>query len=138
MKSRIIDIRGENASLYATFEQWWKAHKWPGVPLAMLPKCGVLVETEDGRGLAVGWLYMDNSVGVSWMEWVVTNPENTAKESFLSVAMLIQSLREVAASLDYGVMLTACRQPALVRLYEKNGFTKTDDNVSHLLMLTKG
>lgn len=138
MKSRIIDIRGADEPLHATFTEWWKAHGWPGVALAILPKCGVLVETEDGMMLAAGWLYMDNSgVGVSMMEWAVTNPKATPKQAYMAIAMLVQSVREVARALDYGVVMTTAKQHALSRCYEKNGFNVTDREMTHLIMFTK-
>lgn len=136
MKSRLINIRESDSALFETFTRWWNAHDWPGVALAILPKCGVLVETDEGLPMAVGWLYMDNSVGVSMLEWVVTNPAATPKQSYVAIALLVQSAREVARTLGYGVILTTAKQPALARCYEKNGFRQTDTGMTHLIMLT--
>jgi hypothetical protein len=138
MKTRLIDIRGADTALYSTFEMWWKAHGWPGVALPILPKCGIMVQADNGNALAVGWLYMDNSVGVAMLEWVVTNPDATAKQSYLAIAMLVQSAREVARTLDYGVILSTARQQSLARCLQKNGFIQTDTGMTHLIMLTKG
>jgi hypothetical protein len=80
---------------------------------------------------------MDNSTGVAMLEWTVTNPQATPRQSYLAIAMLVQSAREVARSLDYGVIITTARQHALARCLEKNGFTKTDTGMTHLVMLTK-
>lgn len=137
MKSRIIDIRGADEPLHAVFTEWWKAHDWPGVSLHILPKCGLLVEADDGTPLAASWLYMDNSVGVGMLEWTVTNPKATPKQSYIAIALLVQSAREVARTLDYGVLLTTAKQHALARCLEKNGFIQTDTGMTHLLMLTK-
>jgi hypothetical protein len=79
---------------------------------------------------------MDNSVGVSWMEWVVSNPNATAMQVYRGMSILIEAMRDLAKSNNYGVMLTCCRQPSLVRLYEKNGFMKTDSDVIHLISTT--
>lgn len=136
MKSRIINVREADGPLFPMFTEWWKAHGWPGVALAILPKCGVLVEDDAAGGLAVGWLYMDNSVGVAMLEWTVTNPKATPKQSYMAIAMLVQSVREVARALDYGVVLTTAKQHALTRCYEKNGFRQTDNGMTHLIMLT--
>lgn len=138
MKSRVIDIRGADAGLFDTFSAWWKAHGWPGVALGILPKCGVLVEDDAGGPLAVAWLYQDNSVGVAWLEWIVTNPAMTPKQSYLAVAMLVQAAREVAVALDYGVVMTTARQHSLARVLGRNGFTVTDTGMTHMVMLTKG
>jgi hypothetical protein len=72
------------------------------------------------------------------LEWTVTNPKNSPKESYVAITMLTQAIRELALSFDYGVVLTSAKQDALVRIYERNGFTKTDSGVTHLVMLTKG
>ena len=136
MKSRIIDIRGADSALHATITEWWKAHDWPGVAQVILPKCGVMVEDDAGSGMAVGWLYMDNSTGVAMLEWVVTNPTLTPKQSYYAITMLVQSVREVARALNYGVVLTTAKQHALARCYEKNGFKQTDTGMTHLIMFT--
>lgn len=137
MKTRLIDIHGDDQPLFSMFTEWWKAHGWPGVALPILPKCGILVEDDNDMGLAAGWLYMDNSVGVAMLEWTVTNPNATAKQSYLAIAMLVQSAREVAKSLDYGVIITTARQHSLARCLQRNGFIQTDTGMTHLIMLTK-
>lgn len=76
---------------------------------------------------------MDNSVGVSMLEWVVTNPENTPRQSLASVKFLVGAIRELAADNGYGVTLTSAKQEALIRLYKREGFEETDSGMTHLL-----
>lgn len=138
MKSRTFDIRGADAAFYDTLAGWWPAHGWNAVPLAVLPRCGVMIEQDDGTPMAAAFLYMENSgVGVAWMEWTVTSPQLTPRQSLLAITMLTQAVREVALELDYGVVMTTARQESLVRLLERNGFAVTDRGMTHLLMLTK-
>lgn len=111
---------------------WWKAHGFPQLPAQILPRMGYLVE-HDGAPVVAGWLYMDNSVGVSMLEWVTTNPEAPVKVIPTAIRVLCDFMWERANAMDYGVMLTTCRQPALARVFEKNGFQRTDDSVIHLL-----
>ena len=132
MKTRLYDPKD-----YPIVSPWWPAHGWPMISEDVLPKCGIVVEDDEGVPRAASWLYMSNSNGVSMMEWTVTNPLNKPKESFRAVQTLVNAMRELAISLDYGVILTTSKNPALIRLYEKGGFTKTDEGVTHLLMLTK-
>lgn len=132
MNLRPIDLETD----YATLTEWWKGHGWNAVPRAILPKLGVIAE-HDGVQVAAAFLYMDNSVGVAMLEWLVTNPAANPVACVRSVSQVIQFLTERALELDYGVMLTSCRQPALVRLYERNGFVKTDEGVTHLLMILR-
>jgi len=111
---------------------WWEAHGWPVVPRAILPKLGVMALSGDMR-VAAAFLYMDNSVGVSMLEWLVTNPDATGKQSLAAIGAVIGFLSERALEMDYGVMLTSCRQPGLARIYQHHGFEKTDEGVIHMV-----
>jgi hypothetical protein len=124
---------------YPVMEAWWTAHGWTPVIKEILPKLGLVVsmqEVDCDTPIVAGWLYMDNSAGVSWMEWVVSNPNSTAMQVYRGMSVLIEAMRDLAKSNNYGVMLTCCRQPSLMRFYEKNGFSKTDEGVTHLMMFT--
>ena len=111
---------------------WWEAHGWPVVPAAILPKLGVLASDGD-MPVAAAWLYMDNSVGVSMLEWLVTNPDATGRQSLAAIGAVVEFLAARAVELDYGAMLTSCRQPGLARIYEKHGFSKTDEGIIHMV-----
>lgn len=132
----MIQYREYTPEDYPTLLAWWEGHKWEGVPAAVLPKLGVIVEV-DGRPVVAGFLYMDNSVGVSMLEWVVSNPAISGLSIVRGIRALVIFMTDRARELDYGVMLTSCRQPSLARVYEANGFTKTDTGITHLLKFTK-
>lgn len=129
IKCHIIDKEAE----HETFVQWWTGHGWTPVPLCILPKLGVCVVV-DGVAAAAGWLYMDNSVGVAMMEWVVTNPANNPRVSFRAIEVLVGALKHQAHGFGYGVILTSAKQEALVRMYERCGFQRTDDTMTHLVI----
>jgi hypothetical protein len=121
---------------HAMLATWWEGHDWPVVPQAILPKLGMMVH--DGEiPICSGWLYMDNSVGVCMFEWLVTNPKATPMQAARGVKVLVNFMADRAKEMDYGVMLTTCRQASLARMYEKSGFMKTDENVTHLLKMLK-
>jgi hypothetical protein len=128
MTIRLVDLEKDHGMMC----KWWKAHGWEAVPAAILPKLGAIA-VHDGVPMGAAWLYMDNSVGVCWLEWLVTNPVATPKQSLKAINTVTQFLSEVAVSMDYGIMMTTCRQASLVRVYEKNGFTKSDEGVTHLV-----
>lgn len=133
MKTRLIELEKD----HPVAMEWWKAHGWPGVPVVILPKCGIMVESDEGKPMACAWMYMDNSVGVGMMEWTVTNPTNTPKQSYAAITFLIKAIRELALSFDYGVLLTSVKQEALARIYERNGFKASDEGMKHMVMLTR-
>lgn len=122
---------------YGTVSAWWRAHGWDAVPAETLPKLGVVAyfvrEGAEPREGGAGFLYMDNSCGVCWLDWLVTNPENRGAESVRCIDTVVDFLRREAVRMGYHTMLTACRQPALVRLMERNDFSKTDDGMTHLV-----
>lgn len=124
---RMVDIETD----YPVVSEWWKAHGWPSVPQAMLPKLGIMVE-RNGDPCLAGWLYMDNSCGVSMLEWVVSNPETPPRDVLRSIEHLTCAIKLCAAQNGYHSMLTSCKQESLARAYEKNGFTRTDDSMKHL------
>jgi len=130
-------IRMFQESDYPMVQQWWVEHGWTPVPFGMLPKLGVIWGA-DGDDLAAGWLYMDNSVGVCMLEWVVSNPVAPGAGVVRAISHIVKFLSAEAIRLNYSVMLTTCRQESLARLYERQGFKKTDSEMIHLVKgLTK-
>jgi hypothetical protein len=119
---------------HATLAQWWEGHGWPVVSAAILPQLGVIAEGDIGD-VAAGFAYMDNSVGVAMLEWVVTNPKASPMQSLRGINAVVDFLKTEVKTLGYGVMLTSCRQQSLVKVYERAGFAKTDENVTHLLTI---
>lgn len=116
---------------YPVLSLWWAAHGWSPPHPSVLPKLAVIAQDGDLR-VGGAFLYMDNSVGVSMMEWLVTNPDSTGRQSLEAIKHLCDFLAQRAKELGYGVMLTSCKQPGLARIYERNGFTRTDEAMIHL------
>jgi hypothetical protein len=121
---------------YPIVKEWWAGHDWEGVPLDVLPSLGAIASVA-GEDVCAAWLYMDNSVGVCMLEWLVANPESSGKKILVAERMLQNFLEEEAKEMDYGVMLTTCKQESLARLHEKNGFMRTDSNMIHLIKFLK-
>ena len=119
---------------YALVSAWWIAHGWNAVPVGVLPKLGIIAEM-DGMPVAAGWLYMDNSSGVSMMEWMVANPDAKPKSVFRSIKSIVEFLKSRAKDMGYTVMLTTCKQESLARVYEKTGFGRTDSEMIHLIQV---
>jgi hypothetical protein len=110
------------------------------VPSQILPKCGIVVEDTDagadGLSLAMGWLYLDNSVGVAMLAWMVTNPHNTSRGSARAIAILAEGARQVAAELGYQVMLVTATE-TISRLLRGHGFVRASEVPHfHLMKVT--
>lgn len=117
---------------YPIVKIWWEGHGWNAVPLAVLPKLGVMAIL-GGKPIASGWLYMDNSVGVSILEWMVANPDANAKSVYRSIKAIIEFLKTQAKEMHYAIMLTTCKQESLAKVYEKSGFLRTDSEMIHFI-----
>ena len=131
-----MQLKEFTADDYETCAQWWSGHGWEPVPAVVLPKLGMMV-VDDEAPICAAWLYMDNSVGVSMLEWLVTNPDVSPMQTARAIKTLVAFMSDRAKEMNYGVMLTTCRQPSLARMYEKSGFIKTDEGVTHLLKMVK-
>jgi hypothetical protein len=134
---RQINVRAEAAPFHQTAMQWWNGHNWSGVSLAIVPRRGLLVSDDSGAELGCAWVYRDNSVGVAMLEWLVTNPANTPKQSLGAVLKLVAAARSLAISEGCAVLLTSVQHGALERIYERLGFTAIQRGVSHLVMVTR-
>lgn len=116
-------------------EQTWKNSDGGSVkgfdPL-ILPTIGVCIYRGDKK-LCFGFLYLESSCVVAHVEWIVTNPENTPRESLQSIGLAIDYLVGCAKKLGYQFIFTASNNKNLIRMYEKSGFKQTDKQMVHLV-----
>lgn len=125
-------IREFTVEDYEQVSEWWKGHGWDAVPLQILPKLGIVV-SDNGMDICAVWLYMDNSVGVCMLEWFVANPDATGRQVYKCEKLAQKFMEERALEMDYGVMMTTCKQESLARVHEKNGYLRTDESMIHLI-----
>lgn len=128
-------LRAYSLADHPMLEQWWNGHGWPAIPRNMIPPFAWIVESLDGTGRAFACAYMDNGgTGIAMLEWIVTNPANTPRESFRALDTLLPFMRDyLRDKLDYPIIMATCRQPALSRILEKHQFQRTDEGVTHHL-----
>ena len=118
-------------------EGWHHGHESLAPPEAILPKLGVVVHDPDGRDMAAMWLYMDNSVGVCFVEHIVTVPGIGPSQARKALERGLEYLRFYAASNDYGIIFIHTL-PAIARRCEKLGFQKLKEAMVSMWRLTKG
>lgn len=129
-------MRDFTADDHPMVSEWWSGHGWDVVPLPLLPKLGMIAE-HMGHPVAAGWVYLDNSVPLGWLEWLVTCPKNPPRISAVGLTHLVECLKGIARQIGYPVLLSSCRQESLANLLEKRGFQRTDENVIHLISITR-
>lgn len=117
---------------YATLEAWWLAHGWPAVPPRLLTTEGFLAEVE-GTPVAAGWIYFIDTAPLAWIEWLVTNPAAGPLRSAKALGAVIEAAVASARAQHVFMVFTSCRQKTLRRLYERHGFTSTDQGMTHLI-----
>lgn len=123
------ELRIWNEEDYPMLSEWWNGHGFTAVAQKILPPLGVVCGES-----AAGWLYMDNGgTGVAMMEWLVTNPKIGPIKAARGLCDVVGFLKSEARRMNYGVILTTCRQDSLARMLERNGFQRTDENMIHLL-----
>ena len=119
---------GTEVGDYQMVDAWCRAHGSGMLPETLLPALGIVVE-EDGEAAAALWLYMDNSIGVCWLDCAVTRPG-------LALALARQCLAEAAGflmaeaeRLGYGACF-AFVPAAMARVMERTaGFKRRAENL---------
>ena len=139
MAKPIYQIRSYCPEDYSAFEEWHNAHGKCPPPQSILPKLGIVVlECGEGEPMPVAFLflYLDNSVGVSFLDHIVTRPGLSATRARNSLLWGMRCLRKLAADMDYGVML--CHTlPAIARTLGREGWHAMTDGKVSMISLTK-
>lgn len=121
---------------YAMVTEWWQAHDAPVPPAIVLPKLGVVC-TREGEDVAALWLYMDNSVGVCFAEYLVTRPKLDVVTSRQAAKVMFDYLKQTAVGFGYFLMRVVTKKP-IARFMRNEGFSSEQDNVVTMLApLTK-
>jgi hypothetical protein len=132
----MVNIRTYESADYPIALEWWQRHGWDGVPEKVLPPLGWIAENED-RDICAIWAYLTAGKGIAWMEWLVSNPEASPLEVRRGIKALVDTAKMTLHALDYNIVLTSCIQPSLVRVLQAEGFTVTDQGVTHLIQEIK-
>lgn len=122
---------------YPMIAAWCDWHDRDRIPEGILPRLGVIVQA-DGEDCAALWLYMDNSVGVCFLEFPVTRPGLSARQAGDALLMAIEFLKREAHTTGYGIMFTHALKP-MARFLTRNGWRKCDENPwTKMAILTGG
>lgn len=113
---------------YKDVSTWWNTHKWPVIPLAMLPPTGFVIE-----GVCAGWLYLTDSP-IALLEWVVANPNTPVDERGQGLDALVARLKEEAKARGKSFVFMTAKNERLINRLEKHGFQRTDEHMTNLLV----
>ena len=136
----LLQIREYTPKDYPMLCEWWMGHKAPCVRKDALPKLGVIVEELKADGfptpIAASFLYMDNSVGVCFLKHAVSQPELGLKKSRQAFKVAVAFLKESAASMDYGIMISYT-YPGIARILQGCGFEQGNTGLVELVASTR-
>ena len=113
---------------YADVSLWWESHEWDAVPEKFLPSMGLIIE-----GHAACFLFLDAGSAMAAMEWTVTHPLNTPRESLKAIKILIDAAEKLAKACGKFALFTTVKQASLMRAFESADFQKADEQMTHLL-----
>lgn len=128
----ITDLEKE----YEVISPWWPRHGWPMVPIGALTTLG-LVAHDGPLLLAACWVYTATNASLAMVEWVVTNPDVSPMVAAKAVFSLIDFAAIECKERGYAVLFTTCKNKGLERAYERAGFDRTDENVTHFLKILR-
>src|SRR5690606_4797488 len=126
-------VRPYSPDDYATVAAFWPSHGWAAVPAVLLPPEGYVAEDETGQVIAAGWLYLAEQTPLGMMEYLVTRPGLAPQRAVRALQAIVAAIVTCAREFKVIALLATCRQPALVRLYQRAGFTPSDTGMTHLV-----
>lgn len=119
---------------YQMVSAWWEGHGWPAVIPELLPPLGAVAYDEStGECVAASWVYWTIGSTMALMEWTVSNPSATFRSVMSGLFHVQKFLEEQSELQGYGLMFTTCHQKSLVRLWEKFGYKKSDEGMTHMI-----
>jgi hypothetical protein len=119
---------------YPTLQSWWTTHGWKPVAQRILPPALSVFAEVDGQPVAFACLYVDaGGTGIGMLEWIVADPAASPRRVHKAVSALVAHLvwRSGEEDLRCSMLVTACRQPGLVKLLTKLGY-QDGGPVNHL------
>ena len=116
---------------HTALAHWWTSRGMAALPPEMLPKVGCLAVEGDER-IAAAFLYQSDAQ-ITWLTWLVANPNVDAKRAHEGLGLVIESLWQTANALGYKVLMTSLGNSGLIKVLERNGFQKTGEVFTELI-----
>ena len=113
----MIDIEAD----YPMFEAWWHAHKATPPARAILPAAGILVSAHGEPAIAA-WVYQDNSSGVAFLGWFVSNPCGAPITISRSLQVMLTAIDEFCISQDRVAIFCMSENRVIGRRLLRHGY----------------
>ena len=113
---------------YQMVSEWNEGHTGKALAETLLPPVGVVV-TQNGKGIAAGWMHLSAGIGVAFLENPVTKPGLDLKTARAALEWAMGALESVARSQGYS-LLVANTLPGIGRVLERDqGFERSGERV---------
>lgn len=109
--------------------EWWTAQGWPPVPMAALPKTGLIVDD-----CCAGFLYRTDST-FALIEFIIANPKVENERRSKALDTLIEVLTKTAKEAGFVQLFTSTNHQNLIKRYTKHNYVVTDKNVTNLIRI---
>jgi hypothetical protein len=120
-----IEQYGHTEEEFNELDGWWRNYGAQSPPKGCLPKLGVWA-MDGGERVASAFLYMDNSVGVSMLEWLIGKPGINPVVLKCSLEAVVDFMRGECRDMGYNVMFSHCHSDVLSSIVGRLGFSKLE------------
>jgi hypothetical protein len=114
---------------YLVMQRWFSSRNFPAPEKEYLPKIGGVIEHEH-QAVAIGFVFRTDTP-IAIISHLVSDPAYSKEIRRDAVDELVRGLFVVAKEWGYTAVSCATNIPKLGERFEKIGFIKTDENVSH-------
>lgn len=121
---------------FPDLEQWWKNKNMTILHPTILPAINAMAyRTDNFKKLAAGWLYFSSDCQFAMMEHLISNPENTARESYEGIDKVIGCLVKVFKNSPYTVLMTSCPvNSGLNKMFKKHKLNLGAKDLNHYVI----
>ncbi len=129
MRVRRLNTRTD----FPILQKFWTAKGLPAVPEEYLPPTGLVVVGDYGfqETLFCGAYLVKSDAGMASIGYVAANPELPKHIRSKALDVLILELAGLAKEAGLPMVSVSTNVKALQARYERLGFVKTDENVTH-------
>ena len=125
------ELRESNADAEMANE-WLGGWKFNPLPIELYPSTGLVMSSEDGNPIYVGFVWTSNS-GMAQIGFVTRNPFYKTKLPKDTRKQFLHDLKEYAHSLGYPYVITWTENKNLIGDFVELGFRETSNRVSELI-----
>lgn len=124
-----VSLIGYENHHYEMIKSWFDKRNFPAPDPHLLPQIGVIAVCNNNP-IACGFLFRTDG-GIAMLGNLGSDKDASSEHRNIALDAVINSLSEIAANQGFMVVSCATNLPGLMTRFERIGFEKTDESVSH-------